>query len=143
MNDLIANITIITSLLTALAAVVSQPLVALINSRYQLKIKTTELFFNSKIAAYQDFLNAASSLSAPISEEALLKLYESSCRVLLLSSPETQACISAFVDSCLDGSFSSNTGEQQANVILAMQKDLYEFKKYRKLYRGKATKAPL
>lgn len=68
MNDLIENIAVIASLLTALAAVVCQPLVAFINSRYQLKIKTFELFFNSKISAYQDFLNVASSLSDPVSD---------------------------------------------------------------------------
>lgn len=50
---------------------------------------------------------------------------------LLLSTPETQAAIALYGQALIENVPSEIIGNVQANAILAMQKDLYEFDNYR------------
>ena len=54
-----------------------------------------------------------------------------SAAALLLSTPETQAAIALYGQALIENVPSEIIGNVQANAILAMQKDLYEFDNYR------------
>lgn len=58
-------------------------------------------------------------------------LEKTAVSALLLSSPSTQESISLYVQSLITEQPPSVQGNEQGNVILAMQRDLYEFKHYR------------
>lgn len=137
MTDPNAYIAAIASIIAAIAAIISPIIVALVNNHHQYKIKTIDLFFNAKLTAYQNLLKVTSSFSDTTSKEESIKLNDVMSYALLLSSPETQVCIGSYCHSILQNTPSDKSGELQAIAILAMQKDLYEFKKYRKLYKQK------
>ena len=54
-----------------------------------------------------------------------------SAAALLLSTPETQAAIALYGQALIENVPSEIIGNVQANAMLAMQKDLYEFDNYR------------
>lgn len=54
------NITVIASLIAAIAAIIAPTVSAIITVRYQYKSKTIDLFFNAKLSAYQNLMESSS-----------------------------------------------------------------------------------
>ena len=130
MNISDSAITIIACSITAISAIIAPAVSAYIQVRYQYKIKTIDLFFNAKLKAYHDFMEA--TIDLPSSDSQVLKNFDHmSAAALLLSTPETQAAIALYGQALIENVPSEIIGNVQANAILAMQKDLNEFDNYR------------
>lgn len=128
------NVTVIASLIAAIAAIIAPTVSAIITVRYQYKIKTIDLFFNAKLNAYQNLMESSSEYLLHANEKTVaadIELEKTAVSALLLSSPSTQESISLYVQSLITEQPPSVQGNEQGNVILAMQRDLYEFKHYR------------
>ena len=122
MNISDSAITIIACSITAISAIIAPAVSAYIQVRYQYKIKTIDLFFNAKLKAYHDFMEA--TIDLPSSDSQVLKNFDHmSAAALLLSTPETQAAISLYGQALIENVPSEIIGNVQANSILAMQKD--------------------
>lgn len=135
MNLTSPSITVIAALITAIAAIIAPSVTAYINNRYQYKIKTIDLFFNAKLEAYQRFIKAASYAASNPSMEVQKALDDSMSYALLLSSRPTQVLLLKYTQALIHSSDANRIGDLQAKTILSMQKDLYEFRKYRKIHK--------
>ena len=135
MNLTSSSITVVASIIAAIAAIIAPSVTAYINNRYQYRIKTIDLFFNAKLEAYQRFIKTASYTASNPSVEIQKALDDSMSCALLLSSRPTQVLLLKYTQALIHASDANQIGDLQAEAILSMQKDLYEFKKYHKQYK--------
>lgn len=127
-----AVISIISVSITAIACVLAPLVSALISQRGTMKLKSFELFFQEKTAAYKEFLHACDHfLQSPSSPEEISALLEASSNALLFSSLDTQSAISAYGQLVRESVFpncsSAKTMElsrARITTILAMQSEL-------------------
>lgn len=125
------DITAIVALIAAISATISPVITTLITTHHDYKIKTIDLFFHAKLDAYHKFVEISSSLPPNLENEDLLKLHNASTYASLLSSETTRSKISAYSCSLIEEN-STQTALAYSQAILAMQNDLYDFRKYRK-----------
>lgn len=127
-----AIISIISVSITAVACVLAPVISASISQRGVMKLKSFELFFCEKTAAYKEFFHACDHyLQSPHSLEERKALLDASSNALLFSSLDTQAAISAYGQLVLESIYpncsSTKTMElaqARTAVILALQSEL-------------------
>lgn len=118
----------ILSLLTGMSAIFSPILLAVVNHRHERKLKSMDLFFNSQVEAYKDFVFCASRLPKNPTDAELLKVYNSTMYATLFSSDDTleklglcSAAAIANTDSPEDVMHLANASR---DAIFAMRKEL-------------------
>lgn len=127
-------ITAIAALVTAIAAIIAPVITAIISQRGARKLKSIELFYTSKSEAYTQFLSAATHhFLTSFNYDDAYALLNTSAAVLLYSSEDTQEKVNeycrALVAKEAGEDNSAELGVLHKEVILALQKEIQEFKK--------------
>ena len=129
-----ADSTTIAAFVTAFAAIVAPTITSILSHRSARKLKALELFYVSKSEAYSKFL-AAAALTVPKSfdPDNMPALIETSAIATLYSSKETGKKIAEYCRMLVKIKPGSEDygklGYLSADVVLAMQEELNEFKK--------------
>lgn len=128
------EVTIVVSLITALAAIIAPVITAIINNRANRKIKVLELFYQRKTDAYLEFMKAASAVlvNGRPAQELLAQIQEAGSVALLFSSKETQSKISKYCAMLLKSDYSPSglaaLSQSYHDAIISMQEEINEYR---------------
>lgn len=127
------DVTVIAALIAAIAAIVSPIITALITQRGSYRLKTVELFFDSKANAYKEVILAVSSFPNDPDDQDLIKLQDVISRAILFSSDDTANKLASFGKTILDGPVSAeNLYTYSAEWYLALSAMKQEIVQYQK-----------
>lgn len=131
-----SNVTVIVALITAITAMVSPIITSIVTSKAAYKLKTAELFYTSKVKAFNHFIETAASFRFNNSTtDDILQLQNASLQAMLFSSNETRTQLAIYGKTLMDIYESAKNGsvelakvtklnEAQYATIKAMQIDL-------------------
>lgn len=127
------DLTTILALISAISATLSPIIVALINRHSTYKVKAAELFFTTKIEAYNSFLSFTSTFPLAPSVSDVCELNKAASPILLMSKESTQELVSLYSKALSDGisnpTQATAIGNMRAKVILALQSEIAKYEK--------------
>ncbi len=132
---LVAFVSAIAACISALAAIIAPLISSAISGHNAFRIKATELYFEARVKAYEDFLKTASRFPLHPSPEQMQSLQAMSTSAMLFSSPETQEKIGRYGQLLMQPHQTAEQiqllSEANRDMILFMQHELRDYHKYR------------